>query len=157
MYGITLWLHSQLRWVLLIVLLLAIVQSYQGWFGNKPWTDKNKKLNLITLIASHLQLVIGLLLYFALSPIVQSALKNMKGAMKHKTLRFWAVEHIALMIIALVLIQIGYSKAKRAKEDVQKHKSAALFFTFGLLAILAAIPWPMMAKFAGRPWFRLGF
>lgn len=153
MYGMTIWLHSNLRWVVLVLLALAAVQAFQGWFGQKEWTGTHKKISLFAMIAADIQLAVGLILYMGVSPTVSAALKNMKLTMKTRALRFWAVEHIALMLIALALIHIGFARAKRAKEDTQKFKSVAIFFTLALLAIFAAIPWPFMKQIA-RPWFR---
>lgn len=142
LYTITLWTHSLLRWALLALLLVAIVQGYQGWFGKKEWTEGNRKVSLFTMILSHVQLLVGFVLYLGVSPIVKAAMSSGKMMMKNKVYRFWTVEHITLMLIAIVLVQVGYSMAKRAKEDQARFKSTALYFTFALIAILVAIPWP---------------
>ena len=157
MYGFTLWLHSTLRWFVLIFLLVALVQAYTGWFQNKAWGKGHKVPNLLLMIFADLQLLLGLFMYFITSQIVQSAFKGgMGAAMKNNVMRFWAVEHISMMLLAIVLIHIGYAKAKRAESAVQKHKAAAIFFTIALVVIFAAIPWPFrgeVARVLFRPWF----
>lgn len=150
MYTGLLHLHSALRYIVVILLVIAIIKAFTGWFGQKPFTEGDRKLGLFTLISVHVQLLIGLILYFV-SPVVQSALSDMGSAMKNPELRFWAVEHIATIIIGIVLITVGYSTAKRATSDLVKFKRIALFYLIGFVLIMTAIPWP----FSGvpRPWF----
>lgn len=150
MYKICLYLHSYLRWILLVLLVFQIFQTMGGWLGQKSWTDQHRKVSLVTLICTDLQLLLGFLLY-AVSPVVTGALGNMKAAMKSPVLRFWAVEHLSMMLIAVVLIHIGYARAKRTEDDINKHKNTAIFYAIGLLVIFAAIPWPFRA--AGRALF----
>jgi hypothetical protein len=150
MYIGLLHLHSALRYVVLILLIIAIIQAFSGWFGNKTFTSTHKKLNLFTLIAVHTQLLVGLVLYF-ISPTVNSALANMGAAMGDAVLRFWAVEHIATNLIAVVLITIGYSTAKKAAIDKNKFTRIALFYLIGFVLIMTAIPWPFSR--VDRGWF----
>ncbi len=158
MYGLTLWLHSFLRWALLLALLFKLWQAYTGWLQHKEWTPLDKKGNLFVLIFSHLQLVLGLILYLGVSPYGVSAFKGgMKVVMKTRMLRFWAVEHITLMLLSLVFVQVGFSIAKRKEDSPSKHKISAIWFTLALLALLVAIPWPFLSTGAGRPWLRLGW
>src|ERR1700743_1121194 len=89
MYNFFLQLHSGFRFIVMILILLAILQSLAGWFGNRPYTNTNRKINLFTLISAHIQLLIGLVLYF-LSPLVQFS----SAAMKDNTTRYWTAEHI---------------------------------------------------------------
>jgi hypothetical protein len=141
-------IHSLLRYILLIFILISIIKSFSGWFGKKQYLPGDKKVALFTLISAHLQLVIGLILYF-ISPSVKVGLANMGEAMKDPGLRFWAVEHISLMIIAIVLITLGYSLAKRGKDDEAKHKRIAIFFLLAIIVIFLAIPWPWSAVARG--------
>ncbi|KHJ37724.1 hypothetical protein PBAC_20440 [Pedobacter glucosidilyticus] len=122
--------HSLLRYVVLILILVAIVQSLTA--GSKPYTEGNRKINLFTLISAHIQLVLGLVLYF-MSPSVDFS------QMSNPVTRYWNVEHISMMIIAIVLITVGHSKSKKAVEAKAKHKAIGVFYSIALLIILAAI------------------
>ena len=150
MYTGLLHLHSALRYVVVLLLIVAIAKAFLGWFGNKTYSESDRKLALFTMISVHLQLVIGLILYF-ISPVVQSALADMGAAMKDTELRFWAVEHIATNIVGIILITIGYSTAKRAATDKAKFMRTALFYLIGFVLIMSAIPWPWSR--VARGWF----
>lgn len=150
MYTGLLHFHSALRYVVLILLIAAIVQAFAGWFGNKTFTSTDKKLSLFALISVHTQLLIGLILYF-ISPVVQSSFADMGAAMQNTQMRFWAVEHIATNIIAIALITIGYSTAKRTYQDKTKFTRIALFYLIGFVLIMSAIPWPFNR--VDRGWF----
>ncbi|MBS1527021.1 MAG: cytochrome B [Bacteroidetes bacterium] len=128
------YLHSGLRYIVLLLLLLAIVSAWANWIGKKPYSEGQRKLNLFTMISVHTQLVLGLVLYF-LSPFVQFNAETMK---QHDT-RYWTVEHITGMLIAIVLITIGHSRSKKAATATAKHKNIATFYTIAALIIVAAI------------------
>ena len=130
MYKGLLHLHSGLRYVVLVLVLLSILQAVSA--GSKPYTTANKNVNLFALISAHLQLVIGLVLYF-ISPNVDFS------KMSEPAYSYWNVEHISMMILAIVLITVGYSKSKKAKDDKSKHKTIALFYTIAVIIVLAAI------------------
>jgi NADH:ubiquinone oxidoreductase subunit 2 (subunit N) len=142
--------HSGLRWIALLLLLITIIKAFSGMSGNKVFTAGDKKLALFTLITMHLQLVIGLSLYF-IGKYYQ-AIDTTDESVKSLN-RFFRMEHSLMMLIAIALITVGYSKAKRADSSKAKFKSLAIFFTIGLVIILAMIPWPFMQKFAGFKWF----
>lgn len=140
MYTGLLHLHSVLRWAVLAVLLIVIVKSFIGWFGNKDYSKGDRKLSVVAVSATHLQILIGLILYFV-SPVVMRAMEDFGAAMKNAELRYWAMEHILVMLIAAVLITIGSAKAKRAADSVGKFKTQAIWFTITLILILSRIPW----------------
>jgi uncharacterized protein YacL len=152
MYTGLLHTHSLVRWIMLILLIMTVFRAYNGWKSNRTFTSGDKKLTLFTLIFSHVQLLIGFLLYMV-SPIVQSAMADMGAAMKDKMLRFWAVEHIVTMIIAIIIITVGHALAKRATNDTQRFKRIFTYFLAGLILILITIPWPFLQTGAGRGWF----
>jgi len=150
MYTGLLHLHNLMRYVVFILLIIAVFQSLQGWMSKKTYTTGNNKVSLFLLISSHLQLVIGLVLYF-ISPIVEAARSDMGTAMKDAQLRFWAVEHIFAMILAIVLITLGRIMAKKATDDIIKFRRQSIYYLLALLLIFYAIPWPWAA--ISRPWF----
>jgi hypothetical protein len=149
MFLVTLVLHSLLRWAVLIFGLVAIVKGFAGWFGRKPWTPLDDRAGRMFVITLDVQTLIGLLLYGVLSPITWTAFSDMGAAMRDPLLRFFAVEHLTLMLVALALVHIGRARAKRARTDQARHRTAAIFYTLGMIALLAGIPWPGMP--AGRP------
>lgn len=151
MYTGLLHTHSLLRWVMLILLIVAIYRAYNGWKSKRSFTPADKKLNLFTLIAAHTQLVVGFVLY-AISPVVQPALSNMGAAMKDKMLRFWAVEHVSMMVIAIIVITIGYALSKRAATDTERFRKIFIYFLISLIIILITIPWPFTQTGIGRGW-----
>jgi hypothetical protein len=149
MFLVTLILHSLLRWVVLIFGLVAIARGFLGWFGRKPWTPLDDKAGRMFVIALDVQTVIGLLLYGVLSPITRTAFSDMGSAMRDSVLRFFAVEHLLLMLVAVGLVHVGRARTRRRKTDLARHRTAAIFYLLGMIALLAGIPWPGMP--AGRP------
>jgi hypothetical protein len=141
MYSFVLALHNILRWAVVIVGILAIVRAYMGWSGKRPWTGLDNSLGLFFTISMDLQLLLGLLLYVVLSPITTGAFADFGGAMGDSEARFWLVEHISVMIVAVILAHVGRSTSKKGVTDNIKHKRAAIFFTLAMLAVLIAIPW----------------
>lgn len=127
-------LHSGFRYVVFIMVVLAIIQSLLGWLGKKPYTEVNRRVNLFALISAHTQLLIGIVLFF-LSPNVQFN----SSTMKNDTTRYFTVEHWFMMIIAIVLITIGHSKSKKIALPEAKHKTIAIFYIIAFLVIIGAI------------------
>ncbi len=146
-------LHNVLRWVVLILLVVALYRHLTGMGNpNKPYSSKDKKTDLFLMISVHIQLLIGLYLWFTRPFGLQNITNSGMGVvMKDPVFRFWAVEHIAGMLIATVLITIGRGFSKKSIPDVQKHKKIFWFFIIALLFILASIPWP--GRDAARPLF----
>lgn len=152
MYSFLLATHSILRWVFLVFILISLVQAYSGWFGNKPYTKGANTFKTLTVSTIHLQLIIGFVLYFV-SPIVSSFLDNVGAGMKDSVSRYFGMEHMIMMLIAVVLITIGSAKSRRKTNDTEKYKTIAIWFTIALLIILITVPSsfsPMME----RPNFR---
>ncbi|RMB63482.1 hypothetical protein EAX61_03590 [Dokdonia sinensis] len=139
MYQTVQFIHSYWAYLVLAVLVIATINSLAGFFSKKEYGAKDMRLALFTLITMHLQLLIGLVLWFA-SPNGMSAL-GQEGTMSNSTSRQLALEHPLLMIIAVVLITVGYSKHKKQRLSTPKFKKLAIFYTLGLIAVLAIIPW----------------
>lgn len=147
MYELLKHAHSGLRWVVLIFILVAIVNAIIKRGKSTEYTKGDKMPVLLGLIFSHVQLIIGFVLYF-ISPKVSF----IEGFMKDAATRFYTVEHLSLMIIAIILITIGYSKSKRQEIAAQKHNTVLVFYGIGLLLILISIPWPFREALGGG-WF----
>jgi len=136
--------HSLFRYLILLLLLITLFKSLSGWFGKKQYLPGDKRVALFTLITAHIQLLLGLWVY-AKSPFV--LFSNMSDASRE--VRFFTMEHSAMMIISIVLITLGYSLSKRGKDDAAKHKRVAIFFLLALAVIFIAIPWPWSAVARG--------
>lgn len=138
--------HSGLRWVVLLLLVIATFKALLKWRSNATFTDGDRKLNLFTMISAHIQLVLGLVLFFLSPKVIFSA-----EAMQSPITRFFTAEHSVMMLLAIVLITIGYTRSKKAIEDSQKFRSAFIYFLIALIVLLAGIPWPFRELGAG--WF----
>jgi hypothetical protein len=141
MYPFLLSLHNILRWVVVLAGVVAIVRAFIGLSGKRPFTSLDNRLSLAFTISMDVQVLLGLLLYGVFSPLTTGAFANFGAAMADSDLRFWLVEHISVMIVALALAHIGRSRAKKATTDSAKYKQIAIFFTLAFLAVLIATPW----------------
>ena len=130
--------HSGWAYLALLLLVVAVANSALGFFSKREFTAKDRKIALFALIVTHIQLTIGLVLYF-MSPLGLSAF----GEMKNAALRLTSLEHPLTNIIAIVLITIGWSKHKKIAESTSKFKTITLFYGLGLLLILSKIPWSL--------------
>lgn len=152
MYTGLLFLHSLFRWVILVLAIIAIYKSYTGMKGGKPFTAGDKKTGLFLMIAAHTTLLIGLYQWIV-GPWGLKNIGNMGfgAVMKDPVARFYGVEHLTGMVIAIVLITIGRGVSKKNIPDAVKHKKTFWFFLIALVIILASIPWPFRVGIA-RPW-----
>jgi hypothetical protein len=145
-------LHSLLRWVLLFLLIASIIKAYSAWKYKKVFTKADRKLWLFTLITAHTNLLIGLyLLFFGRFGIFTISLPEGTKLMKDKFFRFYWVEHPTGLIVAIILITLGYGMSKKTVTDEIKFKKAFWYFLIALLFILATVPWPFR-EIVGRPW-----
>lgn len=135
-------IHSKWAYLVLIVLVLATFNALIKFFGNKEFDAKDFRLSLFTLIAMHIQLLIGIVLYFVKDYFsVIEEVGGMGEIMKNSELRNLIVEHPLTMIIAVALVTIGYSKHKKKLTSKPKFKLLAIFYTLALVLVLAKIPW----------------
>lgn len=141
MYTGLLHLHNSLRWLILLVALVTLLKYFMGWFSQKSWKKSDNILGIIFVSIMDLQFLVGVVLYFFLSPVTQAALQNFGAAMKNPELRFYAVEHSLMMLVALALVHIGRSKSKKTLNPRRKFGISLVFFGIAYLIILAAIPW----------------
>ncbi len=138
--------HSGFRWIVLLLLVAAVANAFLKWRKGSVMTGSDRKLNLFTLIFTHVQFLVGIVLYFISARVVFSP-ESMKDAVN----RFFLVEHPSLMITAVVLITVGYSRAKRSASDEVAFRRTFWFYLVGLLLILLGIPWPTQGY--GTGWF----
>lgn len=130
--------HSGWAYLALLLLVFAVINSFIGMSSKKEFTAKDRKIALFALIGTHVQLLVGLILYFV-SPLGSAVF----GQMKDAALRLTSLEHPLTNIIAITLITIGWSKHKKATTAEAKFKSIAIFFGLGLILILIRIPWSL--------------
>jgi len=140
MYSVVKNLHSYWAYIVLFVLIIAVFNSLIKSFGDKEYTAKDFRISLFTLIVSHIQLLIGLILYFTSPNGFNSIKENGMGGLDPFA-RLLAVEHPFVGILAVVFITIGYSKHKKKLTSKPKLKTIAIFYTIALLLVLSRIPW----------------
>ncbi|WP_343522927.1 cytochrome B [Pedobacter sp.] len=137
--------HSGWRYVVFLLLVIAVIKALSGWFGNKTYTEGDRKLNVFTLISAHIQLLIGLVLYFSEGWYKLSS----AGA---PAVRYFKMEHISMMIIAIILITVGNAKSKKVADAVAKHRTIAVFFGLALILIIVTLLL-MVKEVPGRSFF----
>ncbi len=138
--------HSGLRWIVLALLVALVWQAWQKGRSGAEYTEADRKLNLYTLIAVHIQLLLGLALYFHSDKVNFDS-----SSWSVSVTRFFTLEHSLMMLIAIVLITIGYSKAKKAADSAARWRTTLRYNLIALLLILVAIPWPFRGF--GSGWF----
>lgn len=141
MYNFIKQLHSGWAYIAVLLLVFAVVNSLIGHFSKKEFTAKDRKIALFGLIGIHIQLLIGLIIYFV-SEIGMKAFST-EGAMKIPELRLTMLEHPLVNIIAIALITIGWSKHKKLTTSESKFKTISLFYGLGLVLVLSRIPWSL--------------
>ena len=141
MYSLLKNLHSYWAFLVLLVIILAIGNALIGKIKGKDFESKDLRISLFGLIFSHLQLLIGLILYFVSPWFDQWSALGMGGVMKNAQTRLYLVEHPFTNIIAIVLITMGWSLHKRQSDSGKKFLRIGLFYSFGLLLLLSRIPW----------------
>ena len=151
MYNGLLHTHNLLRWIILILLFVAFYRHLLA--KTRTFNATDKKIGKILMISCDITLLIGLYQWIT-GPLglkmIQSA--GMSVVMKDRVARFWAIEHTVGMLIAIILVHIGYSYAKKNIDNSVKHKRSMIFYGLALLIILISIPWPFR-ELIGRPWF----
>jgi hypothetical protein len=152
MYHFVLVLHSWIRWLVLLSLIYALYRSYRGWLYGKKFLAFDNTIRQTTSAIAQLQMVLGVWLYL-ISPVIHYFLHFYKDAVHQRQIRFFGMEHSAMMVVAVTLIIFGAATARRKIEDRLKFKTMAIWFSIALLVLLINIPWPF-SPFAGRPLFR---
>jgi len=131
--------HSIFAYIVLAILFFASVNAISGVVSKRVFKAKDLRISLFALILSHFQILIGFILYF----VSEKGMKafEVSGAMKNSGLRLTMLEHPLINIIAIALITIGWSKHKKEESNNGKFKKIAVFYTIGLVLILARLPW----------------
>ncbi len=151
----TLVIHNILRWAVLLFGVWTVIAALAAVISKRTYRSGDNKSSLFFMISCDIQLVLGLILYF--TGMWFDSLKGDMGALMKdpimRPIRFFAVEHALMMIIAWLLVHVGRSMVKRADTDAQKHKRTLIFFGIALIIILAMIPWPFRQPGIARQFF----
>ena len=143
LYTLTLAGHNIMRWVVLVLAIYALYRVFAGLFGKKEWGDADRKALSFYAIGMDVQLLLGLLLYFVFGGWFGMMSQNMSMVMRDSNMRFFAVEHFSVMLVAVILAHVATVMAKRGSTDRAKFRNGAIFLTLSVLAVLFAIPWAM--------------
>lgn len=136
-------LHSYWAYLVLLVVILATFNAIIKLLGKKSFQPQDFRISLFALIVMHLQLLIGLVLYFVSPYFDAFSNEGMGEIMKNSTLRLYLIEHPLTMILAIVFLTIGYSKHKKKLSSSKKFRVLAIFYTISLILLLSRIPWGM--------------
>ena len=136
-------IHSYWAYIVLIVLIIAIVNALSGFWSKKEFKAKDLRISLFALIASHIQLIIGLIAYYTSNYYETMRGIGMGEVMKNSELRKPLVEHPIMILIAIALITIGFTKHKKKSTDAAKFKTISIYYTIALIIILGMIPWKL--------------
>lgn len=153
LYNVFIVVHSWNRWLILVAGLITIIAAIINLSKKNESINYNKGIALTYVASLHFQLLIGLILYFVLSPLTKAAFNDFGNAMSNSGLRFWAVEHTILNLAGIIIAQIGYSKSKRKATLREKNKTILIWTIISLILILIVIPMGLMG--VDRPWFRI--
>ena len=141
MYTTLLALHSWIRWIALIAVVGTTLAAVRGKVaGSDSLADR---WGMVAMMVLDTQLLLGLLLYFVVSPNMRAIMDHFGDAMKDPALRFWAVEHTTSMFAAIALAHVGRVRIRKSGDSESRHKQALVFFGLALLVMLLSIPWPI--------------
>ena len=143
-FGLVLGIHSILRWLVVLLGVLAMGRALAARAGGRAWSPADTGLGRAFVIGLDVQALVGSVLFGVFSPSVAGAMANLTLVMQSRTFRFWLIEHPVAMLAALALAHVGFARARRVG-GVEAQRRAALFYTLAVLLVLAAIPWPFLS------------
>jgi hypothetical protein len=132
--------HSGWRWIVLVLAIAAVIDFAMGLISKRSFKPIDNRLSLFYMISCDIQLLLGLLLYFVLSPVTQSAFQD-GNEMSDPTARFYAVEHPVTMLLAIVFAHVGRIASKKASADSKKFQRGLIWFLLSLIFMLSRMPW----------------
>lgn len=144
MYSLILFLHSWLRWIVVALGIVAVVSALRSRAAGRDYTRADDRRGLWFIITLDLQVTLGLTMYLFLSPFTRAGLQDPAAAMRSSVLRFFLIEHVVSMVLALVAAHMGRVRTRRAQTGPEKHQRAASGALLALLCILVGIPWPFL-------------
>lgn len=149
MDALVLGLHNLIRWVVIAAGVWATLRFWRGWLGRRTWGSGESTAARLFVIVLDVQLLVGIVLYAFFSPLTRGAFKDMGAAMRDAPVRYFVVEHVAVMLIAIVAAHVASARLKRAASDAAKFQIAAMWFGIALAAVLGFVPWwrPLVPSF----------
>lgn len=141
MYPIVLAVHNIIRWVVVIIGVIAVARALVGLYRKRDWGSTDRILGVIYTSTMDIQLLLGLILYVFLSPTTKGMFQNLSQAMSNPGMRFFGLEHALYMILAVILAHIGNAKTRRATESVSRYRAVLTWFGLALILILLGMPW----------------
>lgn len=139
-YKIVLAIHNLTRWLIVLAGLVVVLRSVYGVVSSKTWSKTDGRFGIIFTMLLDIQLLLGLILYVFLSPLTKIAFANLQAAMSNADIRFFAIEHLLFMVVAIVLAHVGSARVKKIEES-RKYRAALIFHGLAFVVILLAIPW----------------
>jgi hypothetical protein len=152
LYQVVISLHSWLRWGVLLVGALTLGRAVHGWARGRDWTWTDRRVQQLFVSLFDSQVLLGLTLYFVLSPLTPRNLDGFRAAMSNSVLRFFGIEHVTAMVLALIVAHGASVASRRAEGSTAKHRRWGVGLLIALLLILVGIPWPVLPY--GRPLLR---
>jgi len=141
MYAFLLALHNLLRWVVVLLALYLLIRTYWGLLGRRTFTLQDANAGRWFTISLDVQVLVGLILYFVVSPITRGALADFGAAMSDSGIRFFAVEHLLMMVVAVILSHVGTAQVRKAPDDRARFVRSAIWYTLAIVVLLVGIPW----------------
>jgi uncharacterized membrane protein len=150
-HDIVLGIHNIVRWVALILGIVAFGRALAGWLGRREWTKDDRRWGMLFTTAMDIQLLLGVILYFFLSPITRQALSNFGQAMSVPDLRFFGLEHALYMVVAVIAAHVGSALSRRGDDSKRRFRIAALLYGLAVILMVAGIPWsrPLLPGLGG--------
>ena len=152
MYTVLLFIHSWLRWLVILSGLAALGGAISGVSTRRAWLPVDNSRLKVFSTSLDVQMLIGLILYVFLSPVTASGFADMRLTMRDPILRFFVVEHVVGMLIAVALTHVGRTRVRKAADAIARHRTVLIFVGLALFIILLSIPWP--GRPGGRELFR---
>jgi hypothetical protein len=151
MFALVLWLHSMVRWAVVVLGFVAVYRAWRGQDGQTPWRPYDTGIAVGFAAVLDIQLVIGSVLWLY-SPISILGIHEPDLGLKDRVLRFWTFEHPVLMLAAIVLAHVGLIRIRRLTEPRRRHRAAAVYIGLALVLVLAGIPWPFLSYGRALAW-----
>lgn len=149
MYPTVLGLHNLVRWLVLLAGVWAVIVTWRGWLAGGTWTSNESRATKLFVGMLDLQFTLGLLLYFVFSPLTRAAFSDFGAAMRDAPVRYFVVEHVVIMVLAVAVAHVGAAKVKKASTDAERFQRAAVWLGIALAAVAGFVPWarPLMPTF----------